>query len=35
MYTVQEIKDYYTEWQNVPDDVVQQFIYDACHDVQT
>lgn len=35
MYTVQEVKDYYTEWQNVPDDVVQQFIYDACHDVQT
>lgn len=35
MYTVQEVKDYYKEWENVPDDVVQQFIYDACSDVQT
>ena len=32
--SVDQVKEYYTEWENVPNDVIQQFINDACSDVQ-
>ena len=34
MYSVEQVKEFYKEWKNVPDDVIQQFIYDCCYDVQ-